>query len=134
MKMPIITLESGLKVANFSSPHEFRFTDGSVLPACSPERATLGKLKAIEVEVDRYSWTDIDLEFRMSDAVEKMLQEALQLWFDGKVNIVIVPFPVLNAVKEHDWFDTADSYGHPFRTIRSADRVKKINHADRFCC
>jgi hypothetical protein len=131
--MPIITLTTGLRVANFSSPHEFRFTDGSVLPACEPARANLGKLNDVEVTEDRGRWVDIDLDFQMSDACLAMLLEAEKLWRAGEVDVVIVPFPVLNALKASPVFDTADSYGHPFRTIRSADRVTKTNHHDRFC-
>ena len=39
MKRHITTLTNGKKVANFSSPHEFKFTDGSILPAVSDELA-----------------------------------------------------------------------------------------------
>jgi hypothetical protein len=129
--MPIITLKSGLRVANFSSPHAFRFTDGSELPACSPERAMLGKLDTVEIEAPRGLWTDIDLEFKMSDECAEMLEAAKTLWRNGEVDVVIVPFPVLNAYKK-----TAPTHPetHPFRTIRSADRMTKVNHSDRFCC
>ena len=64
--MPITTLTTGLRVGNFSSPHPFRFTDGSELPACSPERANGCMLNSHEVETDRGLWTDIDLEFTLS--------------------------------------------------------------------
>jgi hypothetical protein len=131
--MPIITLSNGLRVANFSSPHPFRFTDGSELPECSPERARVSKLQAHEVETDRGLWTDIDLEFVMSDECESMLREAWKLWRAGEVDIVIVPFPVLNAWKATKRMDVIKPHGHPFRTIRCADRVTKLNHCDRFC-
>jgi hypothetical protein len=38
-QMPLITLNSGLTVANFSSGHTFTFDTGEVLAACSPKRA-----------------------------------------------------------------------------------------------
>lgn len=133
--MPIITLSNGLRVANFSSPHPFRFTDGSELPECSPERARVSKLQAHEVETDRGLWTDIDLEFTMSNECLALLEDAMMEYRFGRVDVVIVPFAVLNALKAKDprnWL----AYGprhHPFRTIRCADRVTKLNHHDRFC-
>ena len=135
MTMPIVTLTTGLRVANFSSPHSFRFTDGSELGACSADRANLGKLNSVEVETDRGLWVDIDLEFKMSPECDEMLRAAWDRWTSGAVDVVIVPFPVLNALKaDDDWCVDDDPKEHPFRTIRSADRVTKLNHHNRFCC
>ena len=44
-EMPITVLSNGIRVANFSSPHDFEFEDSSILKACSKERAE--KLKII---------------------------------------------------------------------------------------
>ena len=40
----IITLDSGLNISNFSSPHEFVFDTGEVLPACTNTWAEKTKL------------------------------------------------------------------------------------------
>lgn len=126
--MPIIRLSNGLKVANFSSAHPFIFEDGSKLPGCSDERCNLLSLTAEEVvrrsRCDRYN--DIQLRYRMSDIVAEAL-----LWADANdnVDIVIVPLPVLEAIKESHMFIA----GHKFRTCRVKDRVTKICHIDRFC-
>ena len=50
MAREIITLSNGKKVANFSSPHPFTFTDGSVIPAVSKEESERLKVNFIETE------------------------------------------------------------------------------------
>jgi len=130
--MPTVRLENGLLVANFSSPHEFLFTDGSKLPACSSERARDLMLIADEkvsvtsvvvkggrtVEVQ-----NIDLEFRLSPKVEEALLKANQ----GDADIILVPFPVMRALK-----DERIGIGR-CRVIRVADRVTKEIFTDKFC-
>lgn len=136
MTMPTATLASGLRVANFSSPHPFRFTDGSELGACTAERANLSKLNAEEIEIPREGWVDIRLSFRLNPGILAMLKEAYDLWANGGVDVVITPFPVISAMKASPdllGFDPNDPEAHPFRTIRTADRVTKVNHSDRFC-
>ena len=124
MNMPIITLSNGIKVANFSSPHVFNFTDGSVLPACEGARSKGLMLRQTEEEAPHPSgkWVDIKLSFQMSPEVEAALVAA----HDSQADIILVPFPVLGAVR-------ADSRFPRIRVIRSADRVKKTIHIDRFC-
>ena len=39
MDSKIFTLKNGLRVANFSSPHPFTFTDGTIIPAVEDEKA-----------------------------------------------------------------------------------------------
>lgn len=124
MNMPRTQLTNGLTVANFSSPHPFNFTDGSVIPACSPERAKGLMLECIEDQVENPDgWTDIRIKWRLSDAVINALCDAEE----EAVDVVLVPFPVMTAMKEA---------GRPvgkFRVIRVADRVTKAIHTDRFC-
>jgi len=134
--MPTTTLTSGLVVANFSSPHSFRFTDGSELGPCSPDRANLSKLDTEEVEICRGRWTDIRLTFILNPTVRAMLSEAYLQWRTREVDVVIVPLPVITAMRGNGdllGWDPEDPEAHPFRTIRSADRVSKVNYADRFC-
>lgn len=124
MQSPVVTLKSGVRVANFSSPHEFVFTDGSVLPGCDPERARVLMLENVELECFRERWYDITLLFSMSDVVRSSLKELEE---NTDVDLVLVPFPVMEALKQKKM---------PIgkcRVCRVADRVTKVIHSDRFC-
>lgn len=128
MKFPTVVLENGLRVANFSSPHEFKFDDGTVLPACSPEHARELMLEAQErvhtVDVNGIIINDIDLSFEMSGSVLRALNECSHL---KDIDIAIVPLPVLQLVREI-------SFDGPvmFRGIRVADRVLKTVSSNKF--
>ena len=125
MTMPIVTINK-ITIANFSSPHTFKFTSGDVLLACEPERSKDLMLRAEEVKTAHPGgWTDIDLTFHLNNCVEKALLEA----HDSPVDVIIVPFPVLSAVKAAGKFEQFSK----IRTIRSADRVTKTVHPDQFC-
>jgi hypothetical protein len=124
--VPKITLKNGLRVANFSSPHEFNFVTGEILPACSPERARNLMLEAHEVERPSPcgKWTDLELQFEMSPLVAAAL---VAIESDPEIDVVLVPLPVKQA---------AGRAGLPLRkcrTIRVADRVSRAIHADKFC-
>ena len=118
-------LNNGLKVANFSSPHPFVFEDGTSLGACSPERAKDLMLQAVETEVpNEGGWTDIGLEFRMTEAVASALDEVET---DTDVQVLLVPLPVMTAIR---------SAGRPIgkaRVIRVVDRVSKAISCNKFC-
>jgi hypothetical protein len=152
---PTTTLSNGLRVANFSSPHEFHFVDGSVLPACSPERCTWLSMKSQEVittsECGR--WQDIEISFQLS---AQCIAQLLIMEYDPDVDVILVPRVVKDALREEQQYaldyeqERRDRYelylamtSEPpnttlgnltkVRTIRCADRVKKLNHIDRFC-
>jgi hypothetical protein len=138
MPMPIVALKSGLRVANFSSPHPFTFVTGEVLPACSPERAKALMLEVDEVEVKNpKGFTDIRPSFRMSDAVEQELEKLLGCYTD--FDVVLVPLPVLQAIRACDVAAGgmgSDKWHRMLRFTRScrvADRVAKTVYGDRFC-
>lgn len=123
---PVVTLSTGVRVANFSSPHPFNFDDGSVLPACSAERSASLALATEEVAEKSACgrWQEIGLRFKMSNAVRGELDE---LNASEVVDIVLVPFPVMSAIKE---------IGLPIgkaRVVRVADRVTKAACHDKFC-
>ena len=131
--VPVITLKGGLKIGNFSSPHPFTFTTGEVLPACSNERAKELMLVVNEVETqhpdvlegDRiyHGWTDIEITFSISEEVLEELGKLTTDWRDDKFDLLLVPFPVLNAVKqaarEEDSCCVASNALLFIRTIRS---------------
>jgi len=121
---PVVTLPSGLTVGNFSSPHSFTFVDGTVLPGCDEDRSRALMLRAVEVETPGpKGTTDIALSFEMSDEV----RDAVRAVQYADVDVVIVPLPVMQAVKAE---------GLPIRNLRTcrvADRVAKTVHGDKFC-
>lgn len=127
MNFPKVTLSNGLRLANLSSPHSFTFVDGSTLEACSREHTNALPLESVEVEIpNRLGWVDISLEFRMTAAVQAALTE---LEADASVDIVIVPFPVITALK---------SAGMPVGKARTCrippeNRVNKLARIDAFC-
>jgi hypothetical protein len=141
MNMPIVVLSNGLRVGNFSSPHDFVFEDGSVLPRCSDERVKAGSVEAEFQTEDRGVWSDIvGMKDRPTEECDKLLSEAVALWDEGKVDLVIVPRRLLDAIKMFgalglSMADSSDSYGHPFRTGRLTPdgRINKIHHIDLFC-
>ena len=124
MTMPIVTLTSGLRVANFSSPHTFLFTDGTELPACTAERTNASKLDTIETEHAGIAGTiDIEIVFKLTDTVREEIAKAQE----AECDVVLVPFPLLTAMKA-EGLDLGKC-----RVIRSADRITKAIHTDRFC-
>lgn len=126
MNSPVITLQNGVRIANFSSPHSFVFDDGSILPACSAMRANMLKLKDREEEIKHPSLpiVDIKVTFHMVEEVQKALQE-LQARED--VDIILVPLFVSTAMKEIGLVMSK------VRGCRVKDRVSKILFSDKFC-
>ena len=118
-------LKNGVKVANFSSPHPFLFEDGTTLEACSPERAKELMLQAVETESpNEGGWTDINLEFRMTEAVALALDEVES---DQEVQVLLVPLPVMTAIRS-----SGRKVGKA-RVIRVVDRVSKAISCNKFC-
>lgn len=130
---PRVTLSNGITVANFSSPHPFNFTTGEILSGCNAERARLLMLESEEISVPNpKGWTDIDLRFAMSNGV---MVELEQTCGRGDVDIVLVPLPVLQCIRQ---VASKSNDGWPLvtkkaRCIRVADRVTKAIYPDRFC-
>jgi len=124
--MTIIILSNGKKVANFSSPHAFTFTDGSILPAVSNEEAERLKVTFHEDESPN---GDVKLSFSLSDAVLEEVDKYLNLWHNAEVYHVYCPLPMIQALKERS-FDVINS---PFRSIRIEDRIQKLVSINKQC-
>jgi hypothetical protein len=135
----IIVLSNGLRVANFSSPHEFQFVDGSILPAVSNE---LSKKLSLQVEEETYSTENIKdtdnkyISIKIKFTLDPLVIEELSYWHQehkkGNVDVVIVPRPCLDAIRESGTNDEMINK-FPFRTIRVADRLLKTVCIDKFC-
>lgn len=132
-QIPIVTLSNGLKVANFSSPHEFEFSDGTILPAVSNERADDMKVDFIEdKEETEKGFKNVSLDFGL---MGKLLKEVYEYWKDptmyGDVDVILVPLPMILAIKN----DFPETYipDTPFRSIRMVSRLDKKVRIDEFC-
>lgn len=131
-KAPVVELSNELKVLNFSSPHPFNFEDGTTLPACSAERALSLMLKTEERESlsPCLRWTDVDLEFKMSESVRSELVVCCY----EQVDIVIVPLPVLQIARKIKLpHRHALVIQRKVRGIRVKNRATKEIFIDRFC-
>ena len=131
--MITLTLKNGIRVANFSSPHDFKFDDGTVLPAVSNEESDRLKINFDEDisynQIGDIVCTDIKLSFTLTEAVKIKIDDWLIAWNEDRVDIVLVPLPMLTAMKNQE-YDIVDS---PFRCIRVEDRTDRVVSSKRFC-
>ena len=130
MDSQVITLNNGIRICNFSSPHPFNFTTGEILPACDDKWANEMKLDIEEIEHHNPeefqvgAWVDIELKIN----VPKNVREALYpLMHDDDFDIILVPHMVLQAMKNHPMITDK------CRVIRCADRITKEIYSDKFC-
>ena len=136
---PVITLDNGITIANWSSPHPFTFITGEVLPACDDKRAREMCLDINETEVPysnvpdvlngksngvKILWNDIRMEASIPSTVHIDL---MKLQRNKSIDIILIPFMVLDAMKK------AGMRRGKCRVIRVADRVTKEIYPDKFC-
>jgi len=129
----IHTLDNGVRVANFSSPHSFVFTDSTVIPAVDKERAQALMLEVIEHKVSQRNsrFRTVVLEWTLSERVSDEIDYWYTFFAMKKVDVVIVPLPVMVALRKV--WDQKKILKSPFRVIRVADRITKRIHVDKFC-
>ena len=130
----IIELTNGLRIANFSSPHPFTFTDGSILPEVSIEEAERLKIDFIEkpyehMTANGVNYHDIELSFELSDEVLNEVGRWNEKFRNRLVDIVLCPLPMITALKNDEVLLQAT----PFRAVRMGDRIKKLAEIDKFC-
>jgi len=131
----IAILANGIRVVNFSSPHPFTFDDGTILPAVSKIKTQSLMLTPEEITSDGIGrTTDIDISFSISEPIiDEVMKFALnEEWNDGKT-IVIIPLPVMQAMKALDDNLGFDLKTSPFRCVRIVDRVNKVCSHEKFC-
>jgi hypothetical protein len=136
MLKTIITLSNGKKVGNFSSPHAFIFTDGSILPAVSNEDAerlkvTFHEIPLIKKHHSNAKEGDLMLKFTLSEAVTVEMGKWQQLFDKKQVDVVFCPLPMITAMKE--WMHEDSIISSPFRSIRISDRINKLVSIDKQC-
>lgn len=137
----MVVLSNGLRVANFSSPHSFVFTDGRILNAVSEYDSLALSMEPRENIIDMSrGYKTIAIRFTITEAVRNEVMRYHNMWLNGHVDVVIVPRPLIDALTAHGhlwgygWAST-ELYllNSPFRTCRVADRISKIIEIDKFC-
>ena len=129
---PVITLENGINIANFSSPHPFNFITGEILPACEDKWSNRMKLDIEEIEHSDpegfgIEWVDVELKI----SIPRHVREALYiLMHHDDIDIILVPHMVLQAMKNHNGRGMITD---KCRVIRCADRITKEIYSDKFC-
>lgn len=122
----MVTLSNGVTVINFSSPHEFKFVDGSVLPAIDKETSLSLKVDFIE-DIDEDG--DVSLSFELSPKVMESVEHYQAIWEIGLMDKVIIPLPMMTALKNQG----RDIKKSPFRCIRIENRIDKLVSIDKWC-
>ena len=122
-----------MRVVNFSSPHTFTFTDGMILPAVDDELARKLILEVEEKSIPQRSsrFRTISIDWSLSERVADEIDYWYTFFAMKKVDVVIVPLPVMTALKSI--WDQKKILKSPFRVIRVADRITKVIHVDKFC-
>ena len=133
MESRIFKLTNGLRVANFSSPHPFTFTDGTVIPSVELELAGRLMLEVVEHSIPQRNsrFRTVLLDWTLSERVSDEIDYWYTFFAMKKVDIVIVPLPVMTALRKV--WDQKKILKSPFRVIRVADRITKVIHIDKFC-
>lgn len=126
MEVNILELSNGKLVANFSSPHPFTFTDGSVLTAIQDEDAERLKVTFIEKVDDN---GDVELSFELSEEVIREMSIYEYLYERNEVDVVFCPLPMITALKDKNY----DLKKSPFRAVRIEDRIKKLVSIEKQC-
>lgn len=131
---PTAKLSTGLVVANFSSPHTFTFTDGTMLDACPDERVKAGACNPRETVTltggyaSGIAYSAVKLEPVLSD----QCIELLDAFNDSDVDIVIVPLMLLEAIKDYRE-KTGKNHWERCHAIRRPHRGSNEVCHDRFC-
>ena len=121
--MVIITLSNGKRVGNFSSPHAFYFEDGSTLPAVSEAEAMRLGVTFKETPMKNGISGDLKLSFSLSMDVMEEFGHWIKLHKEGKIDMVIVPLPMMTALKK--LYVVKNLIRLPFRTVRMVSRIDK---------
>ena len=138
-RLKIVRLSNQLLVGNFSSPHQFTFEDGTVLPSVSDYDSMRLKVnfnetviqtdKLMYQENERYS--TISLHFTLSDEVKWEMDTWIKMYEHNDVDIVLCPLPMIQALKQEGYVD-GWTINSPFRAVRMKDRIKKLVSIDTF--
>ena len=133
-RLKVVRLSNQLIVGNFSSPHDFTFEDGTILPAVSDYDSIRLKVNFNETVVDdnlAKKYKTIMLDFTLSDEVIREMEVWHKMWQHNDVDIVLCPLPMIQALQQTD-DDLKSLLDSPFRAVRMKDRIKKLSSIDTF--
>lgn len=126
----IVHLKNGKRVANFSSPHNFKFDDGTVLPAVSTHIATNYSVKFRESEIDGREG-DKKISYYIPRKVWDRMEKFEILYKANKLDVVFISLPMMLALRDNGWSDK-DLIKSPYRTIRTiGSRLKKVISSEK---
>lgn len=139
MKSTSTILSTGLKVANFNSPHNFTFEDGSILKGVSHEFSKSTSLDSEDIEKKGEKFTSVTKKFVMTEVA--MLELVTVCKTDA--DVVIVPLPVLLTLKDELVMRKCEAFQElkvsEFKLIMSkvatcilTDRINKLCSATKF--
>jgi len=138
--MNIIKLSNGLRVANFSSPHDFKFEDGNILKACTDKRAEYFKVNFDETSQTilyhscNVKTEHIKLDFSLSEMLASEINHILLNWEEENLfDILLIPLSMMNAIKNDYRFEGVNILDSPFRVIKMKSRLEKLVRIDKFC-
>lgn len=138
MNLPKVTLKNGLVIANFSSNHKkfnpdsntaFTFRDGSELPNCSMERMNVLSLNMIDEKEDNVLYYKVYKGFELTQEIRN---ELIRIVNDEKVQLIIVPFPMLQCIVNDDVVRAYPAILRKCCTV-SIDRATGICSTTEFC-
>jgi hypothetical protein len=133
-RLKVVRLSNQLIVGNFSSPHDFTFEDGTILPKVSDYDSIRLKVNFNETVVDdnlAKKYKTIMLDFTLSDEVIREMEVWHKMWQHNDVDIVLCPLPMIQALQQTD-DDLKSLLDSPFRAVRMKDRIKKLSSIDTF--
>lgn len=122
----IVTLKNGKRVANFSSPHDFKFDDRTVLPKVSDHIAKMYSIKFEEHDTKERVKGDKRIGYFIPRHVQDRMEKFNILFHQGKLDVVYISLPMMLALRNNGWTDE-DILKSPYRTIRTiGNRMKKV--------
>ena len=158
-QFPMIALNSGVTVCNFSSNHPYKFNTGETLPACTKETADRHKLTTIEDKTPRWKghdslhssgygewefehynldenkpdWYDVELSMSIPTHTEKDLKILAKM---DKLDIIMVPYPI-QSILGKKWKKNSDIYiiwckSRTCRKIDPRDNSQGV-YSNKFC-
>ena len=136
-RLKIVRLSNQLLVGNFSSPHQFTFDDGTVLPSVSDYDSMRLKVDFNETIIDigrtkpPYNVKTVSLNFTLSDEVKWEMDTWIKMYEHNDVDIVLCPLPMIQALKQEGYVD-GWTINSPFRAVRMKDRIKKLVSINTF--
>jgi hypothetical protein len=129
-----VTLTNKIRVANFDSPHDFIFEDGSVLKGYEKTAFDVSHMYYEEIEIRRVNKaTLINVVPCLTEAGILRIMLFILAYRKGDIDYVIAPRPVIEAMKNMASNYPKEAAIKFFVTGKLKDRYEKILHTDKFC-